>query len=133
MIGLLTAVETYLETDHAAEALKWDTVVASWDAAWQHIAPRWLTIERSATGEAGEPIPRILMRVMPDAPLSRDDLIADLRAGKPPIEVVVDNESTIAFSPHMLQPGEAEIVERRVSELIASHLLAQPSGAIAGD
>jgi seryl-tRNA(Sec) selenium transferase len=133
MIGLLTAVETYLETDHAAEALLWDTTVASWLAAWQELAPRWLIVERSATGEAGEPIPRILMRVTPDAPLSRDDLIADLRAGNPPIEVVVQDESTIAFSPHMLQPGEAELVERRVQELIASHLLAQPSGAIAGD
>jgi L-seryl-tRNA(Ser) seleniumtransferase len=133
MIGLLTAIETYLETDHDAEALEWDTVVANWQAAWQELAPRWLTIERSATGEAGEPIPRILMRVSLDAPLSRDDLIEDLRAGNPPIEVVVENESTIAFSPHLLRPGEAEIVERRVTELIASHLLAQPSGAIAGD
>lgn len=133
MIGLLTAVETYLETDHAAEALHWETVVASWEASWQHMAPRWLSVERVATGEAGEPIPRILMRVSLDAPLSRDDLIADLRAGKPPIEVVVADEKTIAFSPHMLQPGEAEIVEQRVAELIASHLLAQPSGAIAGD
>ncbi len=133
MIGLLAAVEAYLETDHAAEALEWETVVASWKAAWQEMAPRWLGVERSATGEAGEPIPRILMRVSLDAPLSRDDLIADLRAGRPAIEVVVDNESTIAFSPHLLRPGEAEIVERRVAELIASHLLAQPSGAIAGD
>jgi D-glucosaminate-6-phosphate ammonia-lyase len=133
MIGLLTAVETYLETDHAAEALEWETVVANWQAAWQEMAPRWLTIERSATGEAGEPIPRVLMRVSLDAPLSRDDLIEDLRAGKPPIEVVVGDEATIAFSPHLLRPGEAEIVERRVAELIASHLLAQPSGAIAGD
>jgi len=133
MIGLLTAVETYLETDHAAEALEWETVVASWQVAWQEMAPRWLTVERSATGEAGEPIPRILVHVSLDAPLSRDDLIEDLRAGKPPIEVVVGDEATIAFSPHLLRPGEAEIVERRVAELIASHLLAQPSGAIAGD
>jgi L-seryl-tRNA(Ser) seleniumtransferase len=133
MIGLLAAVETYLETDHEAEALQWQTTVASWLDAWQELAPRWLTIERSATGEAGEPIPRILMRVSLDAPLSRDDLIEGLRAGNPPIEVVVENEATIAFSPHMLQPGEAEIVEQRVTQLIASHLLAQPSGAIAGD
>lgn len=133
MIGLLTAVETYLETDHAAEALVWETTVASWLAGWQALAPRWLTIERSATGEAGEPIPRILMRVSLDAPLSRDALIDGLRAGNPPIEVVVENESTIAFSPHLLRAGEAELVERRVTELIASHLLAQPSGTIAGD
>ena len=133
MIGLLTAVETYLETDHAAEALEWETTVASWLAAWQALAPRWLSIERSATGEAGEPIPRILVRVTLDAPLSRDDLIEDLRAGNPPIEVVVENETTIAFSPHLLRPGEAELVEQRVTQLIASHLLAQPSGAIAGD
>lgn len=133
MIGLLTAVEAFLETDHAAEALQWETTVASWLAAWQGLAPRWLSIDRVPTGEAGEPIPRILMRVSLDAPLSRDDLIEDLRAGSPPIEVVVENESTIAFSPQLLRPGEAEIVERRVQELIASHLLAQPSGAIAGD
>jgi len=133
MIGLLTAVETYLETDHEAEALQWETTVASWLTAWQELAPRWLTVEQLATGEAGEPIPRILMRVSPEAPLSRDDLIEDLRAGNPPIEVVVENESTIAFSPHMLQPGEAEVVEQRVTQLIASHLLAQPTGAIAGD
>jgi len=107
--------------------------VASWLDAWQELAPRWLTIERSATGEAGEPIPRILMRVSLDAPLSRDDLIEGLLAGNPPIEVVVENESTIAFSPHMLQAGEAEIVEQCVTQLIASYLLAQPSGAIAGD
>ncbi|MCA9860379.1 MAG: aminotransferase class V-fold PLP-dependent enzyme, partial [Thermomicrobiales bacterium] len=96
MIGLLAAVETYLETDHDAEALKWETVVASWQTAWQELAPRWLTVERSATGEAGEPIPRILMRVSPDAPLSRDDLIEGLHAGNPPIEVVVENQTTIA-------------------------------------
>lgn len=133
MIGLLTAVETYLETDHDAEALKWQVTVESWLAAWQQMAPRWLSVERSATGEAGEPIPRILMRVSLDAPLSRDDLIADLRAGTPPIEVVVADESTIAFSPHLLRPGEAETVERRVEQLIAGHLLGQPTGAIAGD
>ncbi len=133
MIGLLTAVETYLETDHTAEALQWESVVESWGDTWQLLAPRWLTIERKATGEAGEPIPRILMQVSLDAPLSRDDVIAGLRAENPPIEVVVENESTIAFSPHLLQPGEAEIVEQRVAQLIASHLLAQPSGAIAGD
>lgn len=133
MIGLLAAVEDYLETDHEAEALEWELAVERWLSAWEHLAPRWLTIERTATGEAGEPIPRILIRVSLDAPLSRDDLIADLRAGNPPIEVVVENEATVAFSPHLLRPGEAEIVEQRVAQLIASHLLAQPSGAIAGD
>ncbi len=133
MIGLLAAVEHFLETDHEANALEWERTVASWLTAWQKLAPRWLAIERVEVGEAGEPIPRVLVRVSLDAPLSRDDVIADLRAGTPPIEVVVEDESTIAFSPHLLRPGEADLVERRVTELIASHLLAQPSGAIAGD
>jgi D-glucosaminate-6-phosphate ammonia-lyase len=133
MIGLLTAVETYLETDHEAEAAKWSAIVDSWKAAWQEIAPRWLSIERSETGEAGEPIPRILMKVLPGAPLTREDLIEGLRSKKPAIEVVLEKPTTIAFSPHMLQPGEEEIVEQRVAELIASHMLSQPAGAIAGD
>jgi len=133
MIGLLTAVETYLETDHDAEALQWDRTVASWLAAWQRLASRWLKIERREINEAGEAIPRILMHVSLDAPVSRDDLIEGLRTGTPAIEVVVENESTIAFSPHLLQPGEAELVERRVAQLIASYRLAQPAGAIAGD
>lgn len=133
MIGLLAAVETYLETNHEAEALKWDLTVSSWLAAWQRLTSRWLAIERREINEAGEPIPRILMRVSLDAPVSRDDLIEALRAGDPSIEVVVDNESTIAFSPHLLQDGEAEIVERRVAEVIAGYRLAQPAGAIAGD
>lgn len=133
MIGLLTAVEHFLETDHEADALQWQLTVESWLAAWQNLASRWLTIERLEIGEAGEPIPRVLLRISPDAPLSRDDLIADLRAGNPPIEVVVEGESAITFSPNLLQPGEADIVERRVTELFASHLLAQSAGAIAGD
>jgi DNA-directed RNA polymerase subunit E'/Rpb7 len=42
-------------------------------------------------------------------------------------------ETSVAFGARLFQPSEAEVVEQRVTQLIASHLLAQPAGAIAGD
>jgi L-seryl-tRNA(Ser) seleniumtransferase len=133
MIGLLVAVETYVETDHEAQALLWNETVTRWLEAWRQGAPDWAVFSRLETNEAGEPIPRVILTLMGDAPLQRDDLVRELREGRPGIEVVLQDESSIALSPHLLKPGEAEVVERRVRETLASHLLAQPVGAIAGD
>lgn len=118
MIGLLAAVERVLETDFVAKTLEWREVVDRWIAIWLSEAPDWIEIFRLDTNEAGEPIARVIVKVDPGAPIDRDDLVALLREGEHPIEVVVDLQGCVAFSPHLLREGDAEIVANRFREIL---------------
>jgi L-seryl-tRNA(Ser) seleniumtransferase len=120
MIGLLTAVETYLATDHEARAAAWSATVDRWLVAWQVAAPRGVILTREETNEAGEPIPRAIVRLTSEAPADRDRLVELLRTGDPPIEVVLHDPTSVAFSPHLLQAGEVELVRERVSALLSA-------------
>ena len=108
MIGLLKAVERYVSLDHDALWREWSDVVDGWLAAWKDSG----MVTRSETNEAGEPIPRIIMRFASQA--ERDAAISRLRNGDPAIDVVLNDPTSIAFSPHLLLPGQAEIVETNV-------------------
>jgi L-seryl-tRNA(Ser) seleniumtransferase len=109
MIGLLKAVERYVTLDHDALWQEWSDVVDKWMAAWSDCG----TVTRSNTNEAGEPIPRVIMRFPSLA--ARDEAVAGLFGGDPPIAVVLNDPTSIAFSPHLLLPGEAEVVEQTVA------------------
>jgi uncharacterized pyridoxal phosphate-dependent enzyme len=119
MIGLLVAVEHYLTRDHEADAKQWDAVVHSWLTSWQPIAPHGVAVSRLDIGEAGEPIPRIVVRFTPEATIDRDGFVAALRTDDPAIEVVLHDPTSISVSPQLLQNGEAEIVQTRVADLLA--------------
>jgi uncharacterized pyridoxal phosphate-dependent enzyme len=118
MIGLLAAVEHALARDEQAELDAWNGSVDRWFDAWTERAPVGVDVWRSDINEAGEPIPRVLMRFHEHAPWTRDGVIDALRAGDPIIEVVVDSPNSIAFSPHLLQDGDEEHVGRVVNELL---------------
>jgi L-seryl-tRNA(Ser) seleniumtransferase len=120
MIGLLAAVEVYLETDFEAEAFLMSEVVDRWVETWGAAAPETFAVFRLETNEAGEPIPRAIVRLLPGAGLDRDGLVRILREGDPAIEVVLHDERSVAFSPHLLQDGEAELVERRVLDILST-------------
>ncbi|MEA2584228.1 MAG: D-glucosaminate-6-phosphate ammonia-lyase, partial [Thermomicrobiales bacterium] len=128
MVGLLAAVELYLSKDHEAEAATWSAVVDSWLTAWQSSSPQGIAVTRAETGEAGEPIPRIIMRFTPEATIDRDGFVAALRRDDPAIEVVLNDATSIAFSPHVLQPGEAAIVKSRVDDLLGGLASSIPAG-----
>ena len=113
MIGLLKAVERYVSLDHDVLWREWSDVVDHWMAAWSDSG----TVTRSETNEAGEPIPRVIMRV--SSLVARDQAVAELFAGDPSIAVVLNDSTSIAFSPHLLLPGEAEIV----AQVVARRLL----------
>lgn len=119
MIGLLAAVECWLETDFAAEALVMSKTVDQWLAVWEEAASPDFHVFRLERNEAGEPIPRVIVEVQQGAVIDRDGLAGALRSGTPSIEVVLHDESSIAFSPHLLQEGEAGQVGERVLELIS--------------
>jgi L-seryl-tRNA(Ser) seleniumtransferase len=131
MIGLLVAVEHYLARDHEVDARRWDAVVNSWLTAWQPIAPHGIAVSRLEIGEAGEPIPRIVIRFTPEATIDRDGFVTALRADDPAIEVVLHDPTSISVSPQLLQDGEAEIVETRVANLLSGLGGRIPTGASA--
>jgi L-seryl-tRNA(Ser) seleniumtransferase len=118
MVGLLAAVEHYLSLDHEAEYRKWSATVDQWLEAWEERAPETAIVTRDDVNEAGEPIPRIILRLKAGAPVNRDALVEILRAGDPGIEVVLHDPESVAFSPHLLKDGEADRVTRRVSEVL---------------
>jgi len=118
MVGLLAAVEHYLTLDHEAEHRRWSAVVDQWLEAWEERAPETASVTRLEINEAGEPIPRIIVRLLPGAPVDRDRLVEILRTGDPGIEVVLHDPECVAFSPHLLRDGEAEQVTRCVSQLL---------------
>jgi len=118
MIGLLAAVERYLTMDHDADARVWNEVVDHWLESWEERAPETAIITRHDINEAGEPIPRIILRLQDGAPVDRDGLVDILRDGEPGIEVVLNDPESIAFSPHLLREGEAESVTKRVSQVL---------------
>jgi hypothetical protein len=70
-------------------------------------------------GESGETIARVIIDFGRHAPIDRDGFIELLRRDDPVIEVVLHDRTSIALSPHLLQPDEAEVVEARVGELLA--------------
>jgi hypothetical protein len=113
-------VEVYLETDFEAEAFLMSKVVDQWLDAWRGAAPEVFAVFRLETNEAGEPIPRAIVRLLPGADFDRDGLVRILREGDPAIEVVLHDERSVAFSPHLLQDGEAELVERRVLDILST-------------
>lgn len=108
MIGLLKAVERYVSLDHDALWQEWSDVVDGWLAAWSGSG----MVTRSNTNEAGEPIPRVIMRFSSQA--ERDRAVVSLLGGDPAIAVVLNDPTSIAFSPHQLLPGEAKRVEAAV-------------------
>jgi hypothetical protein len=124
MIGLMAAVEAYLAQDHAKMWHDWSDTVDRWLDAWIERAPVGVAVWRDELNEAGEPIPRVLLRFGEQSAWKRDRFVEALRDGDPGIEVVLYESAGVAFSPNLLQGDEAAQVARRVNDL----LLGGPDG-----
>jgi len=111
-----------------ALAAAWSAQVSRWQEAWAAVAPEGVSVSRDERGEAGEPIPRVIVRFGPGAPIDRDGFVAALRLGDPPIEVVLEDETSVALSAHLLQGDEGAIVEGRVREAIRTMPAGVPGG-----
>jgi len=111
--GLVRAVELYVAADHDAQARVWAAVVETWARDLGGVPD--LRIERLATNEAGQPVPRL--RVVVDAPAvgaSAEAVRGRLWNGDPRILVLPDGPDAFYLTPDTLSAPEAPIVSARV-------------------
>ena len=109
LMGLLAAVERYLQIDHEARAQFCEDCVMLWGAALD--ALDGVHAERDFPNEAGQPLP--WCRVTVDRELmgaTADDLVAAFLAHDPAIAVSPGDERHFHLNPMTLNPGEEIIV-----------------------
>ena len=116
MVGLLAAVEYALAQDEPALLKGYEAIVQRWIAGLTGIAG--ITAERLYPSEAGQPHGRALVTVGRAAVLTRDAIVAELWAGEPRIAVAAVGSDAIALNPQTIQPGEDEIVLRRLRVIL---------------
>lgn len=117
MVGMLVALELYLKHDHAADWREWEGRIKLMGETLS--ALRGVTAERFVPAIANQ-VPHL--RVGWDASLIQiapPEVMRQLREGTPSIELVPAPEikESLEIASWMLQPGEAQIVARRLREI----------------
>ncbi|MCB0061471.1 MAG: aminotransferase class V-fold PLP-dependent enzyme [Caldilineaceae bacterium] len=117
LVGLLKAVELYLKRDHDARASQDEEVVAGWCSELNGVTG--VHAERSFPNEAGQPLPRAIVKI--DAGqlgLTRDAVVDALEQGEPPIFVSKAGDNGIYLNPMTLADGEEQIVLDRLLAIL---------------
>ena len=123
LVGILAAVEWYLELDEEALIRRYEEQVAhlvDWGRERDDV-----DVVRVNMGEAGQPTPRALVLLSGRDGHERDAFLARLRAAPPRIDLLAGEENTFYIAPETLRPGDERIVSDRLGQLLAE--LAQPA------
>ncbi|MBI5085456.1 MAG: aminotransferase class V-fold PLP-dependent enzyme [Acidobacteria bacterium] len=117
MVGMLVALEMYLRRDHAAEAREWDKRVET-------IRKSVLRV-KSVTSEIDLPqianhTPHLKFKWDQNVvKITPPEVAKALRAGTPSIEACpATNRNQLVFTVWMMQQGDAEVVAKRVFEIL---------------
>jgi hypothetical protein len=112
--GIVTAVEQYVNLDHAAEFDGWERVINAWVNELS-IIPK-IKVLKEDLNEAGQPIPRVAIHFSSDIAL---EAVAALQELDPIVEVVHNFRNTIWLSADGLQKGEEKVVTEQVKKALA--------------
>ena len=116
ILGMMAAVEVYLKKDHAAEWREWEKrvkTVADSVAALPSVKTEMFL------PEIANAVPHLRIRWDQAAlPVSPAEAVKRLREGEPSIELRPGARDVIEVAVWMLQPGEAQIVARRIREVL---------------
>lgn len=111
IIAFLKALELYLSRDHEADQRRWVRQLDHIEGALAGIPH--IRLERLVTGQTYT-VPLLAIRPEPALGQSRDAIANALLEGEPRIVVVLhQTPDSLVINPHMLQPGQAEIVAQR--------------------
>jgi uncharacterized pyridoxal phosphate-dependent enzyme len=127
LVGLVTALERFLATDHQ---LEWDRHLVEARqiaAAIENLAGVEVTIEDDQRVWTA---PTVLIRIDRDSGLTAEGVLEALKRGEPPILVRVFHDGRLLIDPHNLSGDQAEVVARRLREElgVASQVQAGASG-----
>lgn len=116
MLGMMVAVEQFVKGDHEAEWKEWEKRVAT-------IADSVKSIPSVTTEtwipEIANHVPHLKVKWdTARVKISYRDIEKQLREGEPSIEVTPTGTDSLTIGVWMLQPGEAQIVAKRVREIL---------------
>jgi L-seryl-tRNA(Ser) seleniumtransferase len=117
MVGLLAAVEIYVNRDHTADLAAHEATVRRWIARFE--GRPGLTPRRGFPDEAGQPTPRFLLDLDPAVVgLTGAEVKQRLWEGDPAISFPLAGPNTLSLTPNCLDGDDEEIVLRRLEEVL---------------
>jgi L-seryl-tRNA(Ser) seleniumtransferase len=126
LVGLLVAVECYLQQDHAARLARCEAIVRYWVDSLQGPG---MTVRRDFPNEAGQPLPRALVAI--DAALAgvtAAEIRQQLWETEPRVAVALADERGIYITPDTLESGEEQIVADRIRQVVAAYATSTVKG-----
>ncbi|MEX1125088.1 MAG: hypothetical protein WEE53_05430 [Acidimicrobiia bacterium] len=118
MVGLLTALEIWMEEDLDARLRRIEEVTAWWVDYFGDVPG--VVVTREYPGESGRPLPRALLRWPAELGLSATKVSQLARTGDPGIDLAVAGPGSIWLSAEVLDPGEEALVATRIREILTS-------------
>jgi len=127
IIGLIAALEAWEVRDHAGIKAQETAIIELWRNTLSGIKGIDIRVSPDSTDN---PVDRLEVRVRPESGFTAYGLVSTLAASEPPIMVRGHQAEQGRFwmDPCNLHPGEAEIVGRRLVEILNS---SRPAGAMA--
>ncbi|NMB11585.1 MAG: hypothetical protein GX977_04800 [Firmicutes bacterium] len=113
--GLFAAVKQYVNMDHVARAQWCGEQIRLLKAAF--VGESGVIVERSFPNEAGQPLPRAIVRFA-DSQRNASEIANDLLNGSPAVYVKLAGKDGIYVNPMTLAEGELAIVIERLRQVL---------------
>ncbi|MCA9987387.1 MAG: aminotransferase class V-fold PLP-dependent enzyme [Anaerolineales bacterium] len=117
MMGLLKAVELYLEIDQELRREADEATVAGWCETLNALPG--VNASRGFPNEAGQPLPYARVQIDPATGKTRDQVQAELLAGDPAISVATVGDDALFVNPMTLDGDERDLVLARLLAVLS--------------
>ena len=119
MVGLLAAVEWYVNQDHVELQQSYEDQVTYYDEVFADI--QGVTVHRSFPSEAGQPMPRTEIRFDEEhLGITRNEILQQLAEGEPSIDIAGAGANGVLINGQTLMPGEIEIIAQRLKNILGN-------------